>query len=291
MIEPKVYSPHTIDEAVKLLSTLNGSARIIAGGTDLMVLINAARVDTMLAPQEYDLLNIWWLRGMRHIEDEGACIRIGALSTWSHIIRSSLVREFAPSLVEAARTIGAIQIQNRGTIGGNIVNASPAGDSLPVLAAFDAELELESVRGSRRVAFNDFYTGYRRTVLGSDELLTAVRIPKLLKGESTAFFKVGTRRAQAISKVVMATRARVSRGVIDSIAIGLGSVAPTVIRARETEELLNGKRLNQELLIQAQQTISNEISAISDLRSTEHYRRTVTGRLLNRLLRGYVVSS
>ena len=288
MTEPKVFSPHTVDEAVKLLSSLNGSARIIAGGTDLMVLMNAARVDAAIDAQQYDLLNIWGLRGMRQIEDQGGYIRIGALSTWSHIIRSSVVREFAPALIEAGRTIGAIQIQNRGTIGGNIVNASPAGDSLPVLAAFDAELELESVRGSRRVAFNEFYTGYRQTVLKVDELLTAVRIPKLIEGEKSVFYKVGTRRAQAISKIVMATRSRISGGVVHSMAIGLGSVAPTVIRARETEQVLNGKRLNQDLLIQAQQTISNEISAISDLRSTEHYRRTVTGRLLNRLLRGYI---
>jgi CO/xanthine dehydrogenase FAD-binding subunit len=286
MVEPKVYSPQTIDEAVKLLASLNGSARIIAGGTDLMVLINAARVDTSISPQRYDLLNIWGLRGMQQIEDQGAFLRIGALTSWSQIIRSSLVRDFVPSLVEAARTIGAVQIQNRGTIGGNIVNASPAGDSLPVLASFDAELELQSVGGLRRVAFNDFYAGYRRTLLAVDELLLAVRIPKLVQGETAVFYKVGTRRAQAISKVVMAARAKISEGVIQSMAIGLGSVAPTVIRARETERVLNGKRLNQELLIHAQQTIASEISAISDLRSTEHYRRVVTGRLLNRLLRG-----
>jgi carbon-monoxide dehydrogenase medium subunit len=285
MSVPKVYSPHTITEAVKLLSSLGGAARIIAGGTDLMVLINAARVDPVASPQGSDLLDIWSVRGMRNVEDQGAFLRIGALSTFSQIIRSSAVREFAPALIEAARTIGAIQIQNRGTIGGNVVNASPAGDSLPVLAAFDADLELQSVRGIRVVAFNDFYTGYRKTLLAADELLTAVRVPKQVSGEVSAFYKVGTRRAQAISKVVMGTRMRINAGVVESIAIGLGSVAPTVIRAKETEKLLNGKRLNQELLAQAQRVITSEISAISDLRSTEHYRRVVTGRLLNRLLR------
>ena len=288
MTEPKVYSPQSIEETLKVLASAGGAARIIAGGTDLMVLINAARVDASIARQEYDLLNIWGVRGMRQIEDQETFLKIGALATWSQIIRSSLVREFVPTLVEAGRTIGAIQIQNRGTIGGNIVNASPAGDSLPVLAAFDAELELQSARGLRTLKLNDFYTGYRTTLLASDELLTAIRIPKLASGEETVFYKVGTRRAQAISKVVMAARLKVNEGKVESIAIGIGSVAPTVIRAPQTESFLSGRLLDAEVLTQAAGMIAGEVSAISDLRSTEHYRRTVTGRLLHRMLRGYI---
>src|SRR5262249_40555980 len=150
------------------------------------------------------------------------------------------VRRYMPALAAASRTVGAIQIQNRATIGGNIVNASPAGDSLPVLAAFDAEIEAGSVRGARRIRFGDFYTGYRRTSLAPDELVVSIWIPKLADDEQDYFRKVGTRRAQAISKVVMSCRAGVSAGRIESIRIGVGSVAPTVVRARGTESFLAG---------------------------------------------------
>ncbi|HXD51243.1 MAG TPA: FAD binding domain-containing protein, partial [Burkholderiales bacterium] len=176
-------------------------------------------------------------------------------------------------------------IQNRGTLGGNIVNASPAGDSLPVLAACEAELEIGSHRGSRYVTFNTFYAGYRQTVLAADELLVAVRLPKLGRGERDFFCKVGTRRAQAISKVVMAARARVAERLVQSIRIAVGSVAPTVIRAPETETLLAGHLLTPDLIKQAQARLALEVSPITDLRSTEHYRRTVTGNVLAKFLR------
>ncbi len=278
----QVYSPTTIDEALEVLSDRGSTARVLAGGTDLMVLINARQLDFS---STLEIIDIWRVNALRGIDDDGSSLRFGALTTWSQIIRSPLAMEFAPALLEAARTIGAVQIQNRGTIGGNVMNASPAGDSLPVLAAFDAEIEVRSVRGLRRIAFNQFYTGYRKTVLEPDELLVAIRLPKLAVGEISFFCKVGTRRAQAISKVVMASRLRVVDGLIETISIGLGSVAPTVIRATRTEGLLKGKRLNREMAVQAQLEIAKEISAITDLRSTEHYRRTVTGKLLGQLLR------
>src|SRR5205085_873302 len=197
----------------------------ISGGADLMVLMNAHQLDAAL------FLDIWRVDELRGISDEGEHLRIGALTTYTQLTRSPLVQRYGPALVAASRTIGAVQIQNRGTLGGNVVNASPAGDSLPVLAAYDAELEIGSARGLRRVAFNTFYTDYRQTVLAADELLVAVRLPKLTAGERDFFFKVGTRRAQAISKVVMAARAQASGRVIEAIRIAIGSVAPTVIRA------------------------------------------------------------
>jgi CO/xanthine dehydrogenase FAD-binding subunit len=196
-----------------------------------------------------------------------------------------MIQLYVPSLVAASRTIGAIQIQNRGTIGGNIVNASPAGDSLPVLAAYDAKVEIGSARGTRQVAFNMFYAGYRRTVLEPDELVLAVRIPKLKRGERDFFWKVGTRRAQAISKTVMAARAQIAYGRIESISIGVGSVAPTVIRVPQTELLLAGAALTSDLVERARQLIAQEVAPITDLRSTEHYRRTVTGNVLVKFLR------
>jgi xanthine dehydrogenase small subunit len=272
-------SPRTLADVYRLLSERGAAVKIIAGGTDLMVLMNAHMLDAA------EFLDIWRVDELRGITDEGTALRIGALTTYTQLIKSELIQQHAPSLVAASRTIGAIQIQNRGTIGGNIVNASPAGDSLPVLAAYDAEVELGSARGTRRVAFNQFYTGYRRSVLEPDELVLAVRVPKLKKGERDFFWKVGTRRAQAISKTVMAAKARVDDGRIYSISIGVGSVAPTVVRAPKTERLLAGAQLTAALMEEARQIIAREITPITDLRSTEHYRRTVTGNVLVKFLR------
>src|SRR6266404_620706 len=225
--DPTVQSPSTLAEAYALLSEPRHSMKIIAGGTDVMVLMNAHVLDTA------EFLNIWGVDELRGIEDDGNGLRIGALTTYTQLINSPLIQQHAPSLVAASRTIGAIQIQNRGTIGGNIVNASPAGDSLPVLAAYDVEVEIGSARGTRRIAFNEFYAGYRRTLLQADELVVAVRIPKLKEGERDFFWKVGTRRAQAISKTVLAARARMNGETIEAMNIGIGSVAPTVIRASD----------------------------------------------------------
>ena len=276
---PTAYSVDTLAEAYRVLAERDG-VRVVAGGTDLMVLMNAHQLDAPL------FLDIWRVNELRGVSDEGDCLRIGALTTYTQLIGSPLVRRFAPALVAASRTVGAVQIQNRGTLGGNVVNASPAGDSLPVLAAYDAELEVGSSRGLRRVMFNTFYTGYRQTVLAADELLVAVRLPKLRTGERDFFSKVGTRRAQAISKVVMAARAVASERVIRSIRIAIGSVAPTVIRAPQTEALLAGQAITPDLIKRAQTMIAREVSPISDLRSTEHYRRTVTANVLAKCLRG-----
>jgi xanthine dehydrogenase small subunit len=274
----RVESPATLADAFGILSDRERPIKIIAGGTDLMVLMNAHQFDAPL------FLNIWLLDELRGITEDDDKLRIGALTTYTQLIRSPVVKRFVPALVAASRTIGAIQTQNRGTIGGNIVNASPAGDTLPVLAAYDSELEIGSVRGTRRLPFNEFYTGYRTTVLKPDELLLSVRIPKLREGERDCFWKVGTRRAQAISKTVLAAKARKSATMIENISIAVGSVAPTVVRGTRTERLLIGSTLIPELIEEARKMIAEEIAPITDLRSTEHYRRTVTGNVLARFL-------
>jgi xanthine dehydrogenase iron-sulfur cluster and FAD-binding subunit A len=276
----QLRAPKSLSEALAILSERGKSLKVIAGGTDLMVLMNAHQ----LGGEEF--LDIWGIAELRGIRDEGDYLKIGALTTYTDLIKSPLIQRHIPVLVEASRTVGAVQIQNRGTIGGNVVNASPAGDTLPVLAAFDAEIEIGSARGVRIARFNEFYTGYRQTTLVPDELVLAIRIAKLREGERAAFYKVGTRRAQAISKVVMALRARIDGNRVDSIGIGIGSVAPTVIRAACTENLLNGSPLTAALIERARQEISLEVKPISDLRSTERYRRWVTGSLLGRFLEG-----
>ncbi|MGH9855742.1 MAG: FAD binding domain-containing protein [Blastocatellia bacterium] len=276
--DPTALSPTSLDEAYKLLAERGPGAKIIAGGTDLMVLMNGRLLDTK------EFVDIWRLNELRGIRDEGETIRIGALTTYTQLIKSPLIQQYIPALAEASRTIGAIQIQSRGTVGGNVVNASPAGDSLPVLAAFEAEVEIGSVRGVRRVGFNHFYTGYRKTVMEPDEIVLAIRSRKLKQDERSFFFKVGARRAQAISKIVMAVKVGTTGVVINSINIGLGSVAPTVIRAIETESLLTNTALDATIIDRARGTISREVAPITDVRSTEHYRRTVTGNVLARIL-------
>lgn len=276
----EVYSPKTLPEAYVHLQQLNGQVKLLAGGTDLMVQLH----DRVAVAPAY--LNIWNLDELRGIQDIGDTLRIGALTTYTQMMRSPLVRQFCPILIDAAKTIGGVQIQNRGTLGGNIVNASPAGDTLPILAAFDAQLELGSQRGVRIVPFNEFYTGYRQTVLAPDELVVAVRLPKPASNERFFFQKVGSRQALVISKVVMAGKTLLDdEKRIHSIQIGVGSVAPMVIRLRQTEALLQGQKLTDELIEKAKQSAMQEVRPITDVRSTEHYRRTIAGNLLARFLR------
>jgi carbon-monoxide dehydrogenase medium subunit len=275
----EVFSPKTLPEAYVQLRDVSGRAKLLAGGTDLMVQLH----DHVAVAPAY--LNIWNLDELRGIQDIGDALQIGALTTYTQMMRSPLVQQHCQILIEAAKTVGGVQIQNRGTLGGNIVNASPAGDTLPILAAFDAQLELGSHRGVRIVPFNEFYTGYRQTVLAPDELVVAVRLPKPSLNERAFFQKVGSRQALVISKVVMAGKAWVDEEKqVHSIQIGVGSVAPTVIRLRQTEALLRGQVLTDTLIANAQQTAMQEVRPITDVRSNEHYRRTICGRVLEKFL-------
>ena len=194
------------------------------------------------------------------------------------------IRARLPALADAAATVGAAQIQNRGTIGGNIANASPAGDTLPVLLAVDATFTLGSATGERSVRASDFWVGYRRTALRADELLLRVGFP-VERHRHTRFRKVGTRQAQAISKVVMALSYREDGGVWRDVRLALGSVAPTPIRARETESVLEGAASRASVADHAAAVLADELAPIDDVRSTADYRRTVSARVLHRLLR------
>lgn len=274
-----VYNVEQLNEAYKILA--EQPVKVLAGGTDLMVVYGSG------GKLPSNLLDIWRLDELRTITEENDYLKIGALTTYTQLVNNEQVKKYAPTLVDASLTIGAVQIQNRGTLGGNIVNASPAGDSLPVLSAFDAKIEIGSIRGTRQVNFNDFYTGYRQTVLASDELLLNILLPKQKEQETAKFYKVGTRAAQAISKVVMSVRATVENKRVLSIAIALGSVAPTVIRARETENLLAEKEITPSLLEEARQKLSQEVKPIDDIRSNEHYRRVISGNLIAKFLRDF----
>lgn len=259
----ELLQPRSLGEALALLRD-DGALVPLAGATDLYVGLNFG---TLPARR---FLNLWGLDALRRVTLDGEILRIGALATYTAMIRSRHVRARLPMLVAAAREVGGIQIQNRGTLGGNIANGSPAGDTLPVLAAAQATIVLRSVRGERRVPFDEFYTGYRQSVRLPDELIVAVEVPPI---EGTQWFrKVGTRAAQAISKVVLAAvRAPRPR-------LALGSVGPTVRRLFSTEEALAaGGTLDQ-----AARVLEEEIRPIDDLRSTAEYRRRVSANLLRR---------
>jgi xanthine dehydrogenase small subunit len=234
----------------------------LAGCTDVFVNLHFGTA----AERRY--IDLWPLPELRGIRRHGGSVVIGALTTYSELIASTLVRRRVPMLVAAAREVGGKQIQNRGTIGGNIANASPAGDLLPVLAAAEAVIVLQSARDERRVPFSEFYTGYRASIRTDDELIVAVEIPEL---EGRQYWrKVGTRRAQAISKVMCAAvRGR-------EVRFALGSVAPVVRRLRETEAVLSRRGTLEE----AQATLRREIAPIDDVRSTAAYRREVSANLL-----------
>lgn len=258
-----VLTPKNFGEALRLLRD-EGPLTPLAGCTDLYVALNFG------ALRERRFLNLWPLAELRAITLRDGVLRIGALATYSQMIQDQRVVERIPMLVAASREVGGVQIQNRGTLGGNVANGSPAGDTLPVLAAAEATVLLQSADGSRSVPFNRFYTGYRKTVMRPDELIVAIEIGPL-QGRQW-FRKVGTRAAQAISKVVMAA----IRGPRPRIS--LGSVAPTVVRLPKTEALLaDGGSIEE-----ARRVLMEEIQPIDDLRSTAAYRRRVSANLLAR---------
>jgi CO/xanthine dehydrogenase FAD-binding subunit len=232
------------------------------------------------------VLDLWRLDALRGIALDGDAVSLGALTTYTEIRRSALCREHLPVLVEAAATIGAAQIQNRGTIGGNVVNASPAGDTLPVLLAADASFAVGSARGERTVAAAEFWPAYRQTALAPDELLVRIRIP-LRAGRELRYRKIGTRRAQSISKVVIALgwRDGAPAAPWTDVRLALGSVAATPIRAHATEAVLDGRSPTPETADRAAETLAAELSPIDDVRSTAEYRRLAAARVLHRLIR------
>lgn len=230
------------------------------------------------------LVSIWNLPELRRIEVSTHEIRIGAGCTYTNLREHEAVGRELPLLASAASWTGGIANQNRGTLGGNIVNASPAADSLPALLVYEAELILVSVRGERRVPYLDFHTGYKKTELASDELIRAVCVPRRFSDYFSYTRKAGARNAQAISKVCIAALGRLTNSVVEDIRIALGSVAPVPLRLAETERIVKGKPIEASLLLQARRTAVSEIRPIDDIRSTVRYRLAVTGNLVAEFL-------
>lgn len=270
----QLTTPASLDEALALIANEPGTWKPFAGGTDLMVLLEASK----LPHRNY--VNIWPLRELRGIEISDDYVTLGALTTYTEVQTNDVLRREFPMLCQAASETGGLAIQNRGTLGGNIINASPAADSPPALLAYDAELELISTAGSRWIPYDGFHTGYKQMGLRPDELLARIRLPRTTANLHHYYRKVGTRKAQAISKVCFAAVTSVAGGRLADVRIALGSVAPIVLRCKQTEAAIRGKDLDEITVRLGRETLMSEIVPIDDVRSTADYRLRVAANLL-----------
>ncbi|MGH9966299.1 MAG: FAD binding domain-containing protein [Pyrinomonadaceae bacterium] len=273
----QLRTPQSLSETLGLLASEPGAWKPFAGGTDLMVLLEAGK----LPHKNY--VNIWNLKELRGIQVTADHASIGALTTYTEIQSHPVLREEFPMLCQAASETGGLAIQNRGTIGGNIVNASPAADSPPALLVYDAELELLSHSGSRSCPYHGFHTGYKQMLIRPEELLGRIRLPRTTRGLKQYYRKVGTRKAQAISKICFAAVALSDGAQLQDVRIALGSVAPIPIRCVKTEDTLRRQPIDR-LSESGKAALAREIAPISDVRSTADYRLKVSLNLLDDFL-------
>ena len=278
----ELRSAGSLDEALDLLAREPGVWTPLAGGTDLMVVHNAGRLK---ATRFLDLSRVEALRG---IQEDAGSLTFGGLTTFTDLRACEAVHQHCPNLIKSARVTGALAIQNRGTLAGNIVNASPAADTPPSLLAYGAELELVSVRGSRWVAYDQFHLGYKRMELAPDELVTRIRVPKPAGTTFHFYRKVGTRQAQAIAKVCVAAFARLEDGRVAEFRVGLGAVAPAPVRALHTERVILGLPVRALPIAAALGALHADMSPIDDLRASAHYRAVVTRNVMGQMLRELV---
>lgn len=263
-----VTSPRSLSEAYALLREKPPGLRVLAGGTDFMVAVNArVGVDRI-----GHVLDIWRVPELRGIAAEQGVLRLGALTTYTELMKSKEVAQHLPALAAVSREVGAWAIQNRGTIGGNVCNASPAGDTLPLLLAAEATFLLGGPRGERSVAAHEFFVGYRKTQLAADELLLRIDIP-MIESSRLNYRKVGTRKAQSISRTIVAVRKLGDRDV----RIAAGCVAPIPLRCFKAEQAVASGG-------DVRAALEQDIKPIDDIRATAVYRSRVTGNVLLRLL-------
>ena len=270
--------PRHLRDALDLLAAEPGTWRPFAGGTDLMVLLEAGKLT------HKRFLSLWRLAELRGITQSSAYVTLGALTSYTEVQQHPALREF-PLLCRAAAETGGVATQNRGTLGGNIANASPAADSPPALLVYDAELELVSAGGARWLPYAGFHTGYKQTAMRPDELIRRIRLPRDARPWKAYYRKVGARKAQAISKVCLAGAARVENGRLADVRVALASVAPVPLRCSRTEASLRGQQLDASLLRHAREELAREIAPIDDMRSTERYRSRIAENLLEDFLR------
>lgn len=274
----EMISPGSLPAVLSLLAEQPGQWLPIAGGTDVMVLYAAGK----LAARR--LVSLWNLPELRRIEVRDNEVRVGAATTYTDLRQHSVIQDEFPLLASAASWTGGIANQNRGTLGGNIVNASPAADSLPALLVYEADLVLASARGERRVPYTTFHVGYKKTLLAPDELVHTVCLPRRYARYFHHARKVGARNAQAISKVCIAALGKVDNDVVRELRIALGSVAPIPMRLLKTEGVIKGNALDASTVQRARLSAMEEVRPIDDIRSTLAYRRAVSGNLVAEFL-------
>jgi CO/xanthine dehydrogenase FAD-binding subunit len=274
----ELIAPTSLDAVLQVLADSPDRYTPIAGGTELMVGLGAGRL------QAKKLISLWNLEELRFIEATPDAVVIGAGSTFSDIRKHPIIAGEFSILNQAASWTGSIANQNRGTIGGNIVNASPAADSPPALLAYDADLTLVSTRGPRTLPYRDFHLAYKETALEPDELLHSITLSRNYRGYRTYIRKVGPRNAQAISKVAIAALARMNHDYIDDIRIGAASVREYPARLAATERSLIGKTITPGTIAAARAAVLMEVRPIDDIRSTAKYRATVAANLLEEFL-------
>jgi carbon-monoxide dehydrogenase medium subunit len=280
MMWKQVVSVASAEEAVALLAEHGPTARVMAGGTDLLI-----EIERGVRSGIETIIDISRAAGLADIAIDGGYLRLGALVTHNDVVGSELIRSRALPLVQASWEVGAPQIRNRATIAGNVITASPANDTIAPLLALDAEVELLSVRGLRRVPLSQFYLGLRKTVMEPDELLTAILVRAMQPNERGVFIKLGLRRAQAITVVNVTAVISFDGESVSRAMITLGSVAPTVIRVLDAEAALLGKPLTPEVIADAARIAASTPKPITDVRSTADYRTEMIAVLLTRALR------
>ncbi len=278
--EIDVLTPHTLEEALNLLQENQAGLRIVAGGSDVIVQLRDGIIRTN------KLLNIVSLKELKFIKKIKDRIHIGSLATYSDVINESLTQKHAWILVDAAKQIGAIQLQNTATVGGNLGNASPAGDSLPPLYALDAVVVTRSKASRREMPIEQFFLGYRKTALRPDELIEEVYFDALARDDRGAYLKLGLREANAVSIVDVAVvlRGMSSDASFADARVALGAVAPTIQRARKCEEALIHKRLDEGILWKAARLASEEAAPITDIRGSAEYRKNMVVSLVYQAL-------
>ena len=278
--EIDVLTPHNLAEALELLHQNGPEVKVVAGGSDVIVQLRDGIIRTT------KLLNLLSLKELRFIRIAGGQIHIGALTTYSNLINHDLIREHAWILVGAARQIGAVQLQNTATIGGNLGNASPAGDSLPPLYALDATVVTCSKSGEREIPIERFFTGYRKLALGPDELIEEVYFDSLDSDDRGAYLKLGLREANAISivDVAVALRGKRADNSFAKICVALGAVAPTIRRARRCEQALVNKPLTSDILKESSALAAEDATPIDDIRGSAEYRKEAVVSLVYQAL-------
>lgn len=268
----------SIDETLALLSENKGKAKLISGGTDLVL-----ELERGLYPQNELLIDVSRIAGLDEISlDTAGVVHLGAMVTHSHVVGSRVVQEATPLLVQACLSVGSPQIRNRGTLVGNVVTGSPANDTISPLIALDASLKLQSRAGTRLVRLAEFYTGVRKTVLQPDEMVVEIFFKRLEKNQKSLFKKYALRKAQAISLVNASILLTLKGEVVEQAAITLGSVTPTIIHARNAESALIGKKLDEKTALEAAECVKLDISPISDIRSSSDYRKKIAALLIKR---------